>query len=312
MENDNIIDFMRKTCHDNGIEFQETVEKITQCQIARSYNNFIKVMKHEGNDYYYYEISKPLRELKKVVESFFKKYFKSDYVAKLRKILLLNNSKLYFFIEKSLDWELLSGDMMFDYEKFYKMEDRVKLCIQITNAVIEIRSKLKEKGQDPSLYGLSTQKFNYSMSNKKVEFINIGLDEFLVATSDTNDRKFWPPEKFTLIMRNIDKYKLDIYSLGCIFFEIISGHFPLEEDSNTALDLIKNKVQKLVSKECLQMLIRELENFNKKDQLIKLIDDMTILEVSNRNIKFEEVQNILNSLLLPDYPQKKLSKCLFI
>ena len=96
---------------------------------------------------------------------------------------------------------------MFEYEQFSKIEDRVKLCIQITNAVIEIRSKLKEKGQDPSLYGLSTQKFNYSMSNKKVEFINIGLDEFLVATSDTNDRKFWPPEKFTLTMKNIDKYK---------------------------------------------------------------------------------------------------------
>ena len=304
MENENIIGFMRKTCEDNGVPFQETVQTITQSQIARNDRyNFVKEMKHQGNDFYYYEIQKPIKDLKTVVESFFKKYFKSDYVAKLRKILLLNKNKLYFIIEKNSDSELLLGDMMFEYEQFSKIEDRVKLCIQITNAVIEIRSKLKEKGQDPSLYGLSTQKFNYSISNKKVEFINIGLDEFLVATSDTNDRKFWPPEKFTLTMKNIDKYKLDIYSLGCIFFEIISGHFPLEEDSNAALDLIKNKAQKLVSEECEKMLIRELENFNKKDQLIKLIDDMTTLEVSNRNIKFEEVQNILNSLL-PDYQKK--------
>lgn len=307
------IEEIRKICEQNGIKFEDTNTAITPSSIRRDKRfDYAKEYRRGNEDFYFLEYSKNLANIRKFVKEFFeKKFIRSEYIGELVSIVLCNKNKLYFVMRKVENAQLLHDDYVL--ENFPSPIDKVKVALNIVEAVIDIRKKLEAKVQDPrsvSMYGISTEKFCHSKESNKFQFLNIGLDELYITEMDNNDRRFWPPERFSKRFKDLDKYKLDMYGLGCVFYEIFACHPPLEENSEAGYSQIKDKISALVSGDCEKWLFEQLEGFENTTQIVNLISKMTSLDENQRTLTFEEIRTALKYFLPQDHFNTKCNDCL--
>ncbi len=305
---------IRKICGENQVILEEINSRLTPSSIKKQarFEN-IKEFNKEGKEYFFIEYNaKNVTQTHKFLKNYFdNKFIRTDFLSDLRLICIFNKTIIYFVLERIPSSDFLCGD--YSVENLQEITSRIKLCLNIVMCCMKVREQLLEKVKDPklvTLYGLSTEKFLYSSETKRVQFTNIGIDELTMAESDPNDKRFWSPQKFLTVFKNLDKYKHDIYALGCVIYEIISGCPPLVENSEAAFEVIKTKKAPLISYECQEKIEEQLKEFQKKNQLIDLISRMTELEESNRTITFEEVYQTLFSFLPENINRIKCNNCL--
>jgi len=84
----------------------------------------------------------------------------------------------------------------------------------------------------------------------------------------------------------------------------------LLENSEASWSRIKEKTEKLLASECEAALLEQINDFEKKGDILGLIDSMTELDYTKRNITFEQVYNTLFSILPQHFSKIKCKNCI--
>ncbi len=160
-------------------------------------------------------------------------------------------------------------------------------------------------------------------SNVLIKIIDLGLGKNLKKTEDITKRELFfgkflyaPPEYFDPTAKNIDYFKVDVYSLGIILYYLISNKFPFYAKSTRELinlilsrevPVIENidpNLSKIVYKAIAK---NPAERYANAEEFFSYIDNY--LKKSGKKTDGEEVKSVILSLLNTDiffnYIQKK-------